>query len=505
MNEKLNIKTLGELKQTDYRSRSVKEELRENLILQLQKKEGGFEGIIGFEDTVIPDLQTAILSRHNILLLGLRGQAKTRIARLLVNLLDEYMPYIEGSELFDDPLAPISWYGHKTVEELGDNTPVAWVHRSERYTEKLATPDVTVADLIGDVDPIKAATLKLTYSDERVIHFGLIPRAHRGIFVINELPDLQARIQVALFNILQERDIQIRGFKLRLPLDIQFMFTANPEDYTNRGSIVTPLKDRIESQILTHYPRSVEISRRITQQEAQLTPEQRVAIEADGLVKDLVEQIAFEARNSEYVDKKSGVSARLTISAYENLISNAERRMIINNEKSTFVRIADFLGVIPAITGKIELVYEGELEGSAKVATILLGKAVKTLFSKFFPDPEKIKKGKKASNTTNPYNDIVSWFASGNTLSLVDDLPLAEYKKILNGVTGLKETVKQFHPRLGENQQLLLMEFVLHGLAEFSQLSKGYLDNGFAFGDMFDSLFNLQPDDDDLDLNDDRY
>ncbi|GAB2695304.1 magnesium chelatase [Mucilaginibacter koreensis] len=504
MNEKLNIKTLGQLKQTDYRSRSVKEELRENLILQLQKKEGGFEGIVGYEDTVIPDLQTAILSRHNILLLGLRGQAKTRIARLLVNLLDEYMPYIEGSELFDDPLAPISWFGHNTVNELGDNTPIAWVHRSERYTEKLATPDVTVADLIGDVDPIKAATLKLTYSDERVIHFGLIPRAHRGIFVINELPDLQARIQVSLFNILQERDIQIRGFKLRLPLDIQFMFTANPEDYTNRGSIVTPLKDRIESQILTHYPRSVEISRKITQQEAQLSAEQRVAVEADGLVKDLVEQIAFEARNSEYVDKKSGVSARLTISAYENLISNAERRMIINHEKSTFVRIADFLGVIPAITGKIELVYEGELEGSAKVATILLGKAIKILFSKFFPDPEKIKKGKKA-NSTNPYNDVVSWFAGGNTLSLVDDLPLQEYKKMLNSVTGLKEVVKQFHPRLTENQQLLLMEFVLHGLAEFSQLSKGFLDNGFAFGDMFDSLFNLQPDDDDLDFNDDRY
>ncbi len=500
-NELLNITTLGQLKQTDYRSRSVKEELRENLILQLQKKhEGGFEGIIGYEDTVIPDLQTAILSRHNILLLGLRGQAKTRIARLLVNLLDEYMPYIAGSELYDDPLAPISWYGHNEVETKGDDTPIAWVHRSERYTEKLATPDVTVADLIGDVDPIKAATLKLTYSDERVIHFGLIPRAHRSIFVINELPDLQARIQVSLFNILQEKDIQIRGFKLRLPLDLQFVFTANPEDYTNRGSIVTPLKDRIESQILTHYPRSVEVSRKITQQEALLTPEQRVAVEADGLVKDLVEQIAFEARNSEYIDKKSGVSARLTISAYENLISNAERRMIINNEKSTFVRISDFLGVIPAITGKIELVYEGELEGPAKVANILIGKAIKSLLLQFFPDPEKAKKSKKA----NPYNEIIGWFASGNNLSLVDDLPIADYKKALNSVTGLKDFVKQFHLRLTENQQLLLMEFVLHGLAEFSQLNKGFLDNGFAFSDMFDSLFNMQPDEDDLE-DDDRY
>src|SRR6195952_3383424 len=498
---KTDIKTLGQLKKTDYKSRSVKDELRANLITQLQNKEGGFEGIVGFEDTVIPDLQTAILSRHNILLLGLRGQAKTRIARLLVNLLDEYIPYIEGSDLFDDPYEPISWYGHSIVTEKGDDTPIGWIHRSERYTEKLATPDVTVADLIGDVDPIKAATMKLNYSDERVIHFGLIPRAHRGIFVINELPDLQARIQVSLFNILQERDIQIRGFKLRLPLDIQFVFTANPEDYTNRGSIVTPLKDRIESQILTHYPRSVEISRKITQQEASISPDQKTTIEADGLVKNLVEQIAFEARNSEYIDKKSGVSARLTISAYENLISNAERRMIINKEKSTFVRISDFLGVIPAITGKIELVYEGELEGPAKVANILVGKAIKTLLLQYFPDPEKAKKSK----AKNPYSEVINWFGNGNTLALIDGLPLQEYKKLLNSITGLKDIVKQFHPKLTENQQLLLMEFILHGLAEFSQLNKGFLDNGFAFSDMFNSLFNLEPDEDDLDLDDDRY
>jgi magnesium chelatase subunit I len=289
---------------------------------------------------------------------------------------------------------------------------------------------------------------------------------------------------------------------LRLPLDIQFVFTANPEDYTNRGSIVTPLKDRIESQILTHYPRSIEISRKITQQEATLTQEQRATVEADGLVKDLVEQIAFEARNSEYIDKKSGVSARLTISAYENLISNAERRMIINHEDKTFVRIADFLGVIPAITGKIELVYEGELEGPAKVANILIGKAIKTLLVKFFPDPEKAKKSK----APNPYAEIINWFSDGNTLAVLDDLPFAEYKKVLTSVSGLKELVKQFHPRLVESQQLILMEFVLHGLAEFSQLSKGFLDNGFAFSDMFNSLFNLQPDDDDdLDIDDDRY
>lgn len=489
----LHIKTLKELKESGYVSRSIKEELRENLIRELKNKNTVLEGIIGYENTVIPDLQTAILSKHNILLLGLRGQAKTRIARMMINLLDEYVPYIEGSELFEDPLNPISWFGHHILEIKGDTTPIAWLHRSERYTEKLATPDVTVADLIGDVDPIKAATLKLTYSDERVIHFGLIPRAHRGIFVINELPDLQARIQVALFNILQEKDIQIRGFKLRLPLDIQFVFTANPEDYTNRGAIVTPLKDRIESQILTHYPKSIEISRKITQQEAKLSDSQRTSIEADGLVKDLVEQIAFEARESEYIDKKSGVSARLTISAYENLISNAERRMLLNGETNTFVRISDFLGVIPAITGKIELVYEGELEGPGKVANILLGKAIKTLMLNYFPDPEKLKKAK----AVNPYADIINWFATGNTISLVDDLSLEQYINALESVPGLKTVINQFHKTLSKNQQILLMEFLLHGLSEFSLINKSFLDKGFSFNDMFNSLFNTEFEDDD--------
>ena len=498
--DRLNIKTLGELKQSEYRSRSVKEELRENLISQLKNKEGGFEGIIGYEDSVIPDLQTAILSKHNILLLGLRGQAKTRIARLMISLLDEYVPYIEGSELFEDPLNPISWFGRHEIETKGEETPISWLHRSERYTEKLATPDVTVADLIGDVDPIKAATMKLTYSDERVIHFGLIPRAHRGIFVINELPDLQARIQVSLFNILQEKDIQIRGFKLRLPLDIQFVFTANPEDYTNRGAIVTPLKDRIESQILTHYPRSVEISRKITQQEASISKQQLENIEADGLVKDLIEQIAFEARNSEYIDKKSGVSARLTISAYENLISNAERRMLLNDEKNTFVRISDVLGVIPAITGKIELVYEGELEGPAKVANILVGKSIKNLMTQFFPDPEKLKKSKN----TNPYSEVINWFGAGHTVNILDNLSGSDYKNILLSVPGLKSIVKQFHPRLSENQQFLLMEFLLHGLSEFSQVSKSFLDNGFAFTDMFNSLFSAEFGKEDEDYGDEQ-
>lgn len=488
------IKTLGELKASNYTSLSVKDELRKNLIQQLQNKDAGFEGILGYDETVIPELQTAILSRHNILLLGLRGQAKTRIARLMVNLLDEYIPYVTGSEIFDDPLNPISWYAKREIEIHGDALPISWQHRSDRYTEKLATPDVTVADLIGDVDPIKAATLKLTYNDERVIHFGLIPRAHRSIFVINELPDLQARIQVALFNMLQEKDIQIRGFKLRLPLDVQFVFTANPEDYTNRGSIVTPLKDRIESQILTHYPKTIAISRKITFQEAKLTDEQRL-IEADGLVKDLVEQVAFEARKSEFIDQKSGVSARLTISAYENLISTAERRMLINSEKSTFVRLSDLTGIIPAVTGKIELVYEGELEGPAKVANTLIGKAIKTLFNRYFPDPEKSKKAKSA----NPYQLITDWFTDGNTLDIADNLTEAQYKKELMQVKGLNELVKKFHPKLSTNQTLLLMEFALHGLAEYSQLNKKYLDGGFGFSDMFDSLFNTELGDEDED------
>ncbi|WP_342329627.1 sigma 54-interacting transcriptional regulator [Pedobacter sp. FW305-3-2-15-E-R2A2] len=493
----ITIKTLGQLKASNYKSLAVKDELRKNLITQLRSNEAGFEGILGYDETVIPELQTAILSRHNILLLGLRGQAKTRIARLMVNLLDEYIPYVAGSEIFDDPLNPISWYAKHEILIHGDETPISWQHRSERYTEKLATPDVTVADLIGDVDPIKAATLKLTYNDERVIHFGLIPRAHRSIFVINELPDLQARIQVALFNMLQEKDIQIRGFKLRLPLDVQFVFTANPEDYTNRGSIVTPLKDRIESQILTHYPKTIAISRKITFQEAKISEEQKAAIESDGLLKDLVEQVAFEARQSEFIDQKSGVSARLTISAYENLISSAERRMLVNKEKNTFVRLSDLVGIVPAITGKIELVYEGELEGPAKVAHTLIGKAIKSLFNRYFPDPEKAKKSKSA----NPYLIVTEWFTEGNTLDLSDRLTLAAYKKELMQVAGLNELVKQFHPKLSANQTLLMMEFVLHGLAEYSQLNKKYLESGFGFSDLFDSLFSTGPDEEEDDLD----
>ncbi len=493
-----NINTLAELKKSGYVSKTVKQELRDNLIERLQKGDLTFNGIVGFEDTVIPEIQTAILSQHNMLFLGLRGQAKTRMARLMVELLDEYIPYISGAELFDDPLQPISWYGLNEIATHGDQTKIEWLHRSERYTEKLATPDVTVADLIGDVDPIKAASLKLAYSDERVIHYGLIPRSHRGIFVINELPDLQARIQVSLFNILQEKDIQIRGFKLRLPLDIQFVFTANPEDYTNRGSIVTPLKDRIESQILTHYPKTIALSKEITQQEARVSKEQKEKIQVSEIAKDLVEQIAFEARTSEYIDKKSGVSARLTISAFENLMSTAERRMIINKEKSTAIRVTDFLGLIPSITGKIELVYEGELEGPAKVAHILLGKAIKTVIANYLPDPEKSKKLKQK----NPYNEVIAWFSQGNNVSILDKATFKEYKQILLSIPGLNELIKISNPKLDESTHLFLMEMTLHAMAEYSLISKNFLDKGYEFTDMFNSLFNTElEDDEDLGFN----
>jgi magnesium chelatase subunit I len=497
-----NIKTLGELKASGYKSKTIKEELRYNLIQRLRNKQPVFEGIWGYEETVIPDLERAILAGHDINLLGLRGQAKTRLARLMVKLLDDFIPVIEGSELNDDPYQPLSRYGMDLVNEMGDNTPIAWISRDERYTEKLATPDVSIADLVGDVDPIKAATLKLPYSDERVIHFGLIPRSNRSIFVINELPDLQARIQVALFNILQEGDIQIRGFKLRLPLDIQFVFTANPEDYTNRGSIVTPLKDRIDSQIITHYPKTLDIGKRITQQEARLKDEQQKAVQVHEIAKDLVEQIAFEARKSEYVDAKSGVSARLTISAYENLVAAAERRSILNSESSTNIRLTDFIGVIPAITGKVELVYEGEQEGPGIVAQNLIGKALRAQFVNYFPDPEKFRKQKEKS----PYKKVTDWFGDGNAVDLLHNMTQSEFEKSLKSVPGLADLVNEFHKNESSATKTFLMEFALHGLAEYSLISKHNLTAGLQFKDLLSGMFTLPKpgaDDDDEDEEDD--
>ena len=481
-----NFKTLGELKKSGYQSKSIKDELRDNLIENIKNNKTTFTGVHGFENSVIPELERAILSRHNINLLGLRGQAKTRLARLMINLLDEYIPYVEGSEINDDPFNPISRFAKEKIKELGDKTPISWLHRNDRFAEKLATPDVTVADIIGDVDPIKAANLKLSYADDRVIHYGMIPRANRCIFVINELPDLQSRIQVSLFNILQEGDIQIRGFKLRLPLDIQFVFTANPEDYTNRGSIVTPLKDRIGSQILTHYPETIDIAKTITNQEARLDDRQSDNILVPELAKDLLEQISFEARRSEYIDAKSGVSARLSITAYENLLSTAERRALRSGDSKTIVRLSDFVGVIPAITGKVELVYEGEQEGADFVAQGLIEKAIERLFPTYFPKIEKLEKEGEKS----PYDDTIYWFFEGSGFELLDDLTDLEYKKILDAVTPLNSLLKEYQPDAKKEDYYFLKEFVLWGLVQFKKLSKYRFTEGVQFKDPYGSYIS---------------
>jgi magnesium chelatase subunit I len=477
------IKTLGELKLSGYKSKSIKDELRLNLREKIKTGNPVFEGVFGFENTVVPELERAILSRHNINLLGLRGQAKTRLARKMIELLDEFIPVVAGSEINDNPLNPISRFAKDLILEYGDATPIEWMHRSERFYEKLATPDVTVADLIGDVDPIKAANLKLSYADDRVIHFGMIPRANRCIFVINELPDLQARIQVALFNILQESDIQIRGFKLRLPLDMQFVFTANPEDYTNRGSIVTPLKDRIGSQILTHYPETIAIARAITEQEAKLDQLQSDLVYVPSLAKDLLEQISFEARESEYIDNKSGVSARLSITAYENLLSTAERRTLKSGNHKTTLRLSDFMGIIPAITGKVELVYEGEQEGAAIVAQHLLSDAIHTFFPAYFPKIEKLEKqGEK-----NAFSDTIEWFyASG--FQLLDDCKDEEYHSILDDVAPLDVLIKKYQPQTLKEDIYFMKEFILWGLVEYDKLSKDRFENGYQFKDTLGSF-----------------
>jgi len=475
------IKTFGDLKKAGYEYKTIKEELRSNLLQKLMKKETTFEGIHGYDYTVIPELERAILSKHNINLLGLRGQAKTRLARQMVSMLDEYIPVVSGSEINDDPFRPISRYARELLAEKKDKTPIEWLHRVDRFAEKLATPDVTVADLIGDVDPIKAANLKLTYADDRVIHFGMIPRANRSIFVINELPDLQARIQVALFNILQEGDVQIRGFKLRLPLDIQFIFTANPEDYTNRGNIVTPLKDRIGSQILTHYPDSLEIARTITEQEAAAAISEKKNIYVPELAKDILEQISFEARKSEFIDQKSGVSARLSITAFENLLSTAERRALQNGDDNTTVRLGDFMGIVPAITGKVELVYEGEQEGVAIVAQQLIANAVKTEFENYFPKIEKLQK----DSDIDPYDEIVSWFFEQTGFELLDSLTDAEYREKLETIDPLNALLIKHAPDICKEDSYFFKEFVLWALAENKKLSKYNLNEGLHFKDVY--------------------
>lgn len=477
--------TLGELKKSGWQSISVKEEIRKNLIKKIRDKEELFPGILGYDKTVLPQIQHALLSKHDMILLGLRGQAKTRILRLLINFMDEYIPIVKGSEINDDPLNPLSKYAKDLVAEKGDDTPIEWLHRSFRYGEKLATPDTTVADLIGDIDPIKAATKKLTLADQNVINFGLIPRTNRGIFVINELPDLQPRIQVALLNIMQERDIQIRGFNVRIPLDVSMAFSANPEDYTNRGNIITPLKDRIDSQIITHYPKDVNIGMDITRQEAWQERETGTKIHIPELFRKVIEKAAFEARDSEYVDQKSGVSTRMTITALEQVVSSAERRAILNGENETSIRIADLYHMVPALTGKIELVYEGEQEGAINVAKHILGKAISKIFKVHFPDPQA-----KSEEQKSVYKEITDWFADGNEINISDTLSNKEYEKALKQVEGLEDLVKKYAKDESKSQEYIWMDFVLEALHQNSMLSKQDLDDQTLYTDMLGSMFS---------------
>ncbi|MEX0648710.1 MAG: sigma 54-interacting transcriptional regulator [Balneolaceae bacterium] len=478
------ITTLGRLKENGWKSVSVKEEMRRNLLRKMKAGEPLFPGILGYEKTVIPQIQNAILARHDIILLGLRGQAKTRILRMLVQFLDEEIPIVEGSEINDDPLHPVSKFARKQIEEHGDDTPISWLHRDFRYGEKLATPDTTVADLIGDLDPVKAASLRLSLADEEVINYGLVPRTNRGIFVINELPDLQPRIQVALLNIMQERDIQIRGFNVRIPLDVSMAFSANPEDYTSRGNIITPLKDRIDSQIITHYPREVETAVAITRQEAWTGRDDEVNVIIPESYRTILEHVAFEARNSEYIDQKSGVSTRLTITAMEQVISAAERRAVQNKEKETSLRITDLYYMVPALTGKLELVYEGEQEGAVNVAKHIIGRAINKTFKMYFPDPQK-RSEKKPDN--DEYKEILDWFASGNTLEIADLISDKEYRKLLDSVRGLKKIVDKHYGKNASNPYPM-MDLVIEALHQNSRLGRDDMDEVHSYSDMLGSM-----------------
>jgi magnesium chelatase subunit I len=490
--------TIGGLRSSGYVSVSVKDEMRNNLISKLKSKQVLFPGIIGYDNTVIPAIVNAILAKHDIILLGLRGQAKTRIARSLVNFLDEQIPIIKGCEINDNPYKPVCKRCVDLVAEHGDDVEIEWIGREQRYGEKLATPDVTIADLIGDIDPIKAAVQKLHYSHEGAIHFGIIPRTNRGIFTINELPDLQPRIQVGLFNIMQEKDIQIRGFNIRIPLDVMIVFTANPEDYTNRGNIITPLKDRIDSQILTHYPRTIEEAMLITEQEAWIKRDIGKTVIMPTYIKQIVEEIAFQARASEFVDQKSGVSVRMTISVIENLVSTAERRAILNDEQVIAPRICDLQLVLPGMTGKLELVFEGEQEGSVRVSKALIGKAVRQTFKKYFPDPlQKRPKGQLSDETKrrdDEYSPIINWFESGNKVDVADDMPFDDYYEELCRVHGLKELTKKYL-KLDESRKYELataMEFVLDGLHQLSRIAKDDVDNLVSYKDLVGSIFNAK-------------
>ena len=473
-------RNLGKLKASGYRIRTVKRELRDNLRHRLAAEETLFPGVLGYERTVIPGIVNALLAEHDFILLGLRGQAKTRILRALVELLDEEIPVLSGGELNDDPLAPISTWGQRLVADRGDEAPVDWLPRESRYKEKLATPDVSIADLLGDIDPIKAATRRLTYADPEVIHFGIIARTNRGIFAINELPDLAPRIQVGLLNILEERDLQIRGFPVRIPLDILMVFSANPEDYTNRGNIITPLKDRISSQILTHYPQSIEIAADITAQEAWIDRGTE-AIEIPPDFRRVIEEISFAARESELVDQTSGVSARLSISAMELLHSNLERRALQTGDLPTHPRVCDLQMLLPALTGKVEMVYEGEQKGVEVVARQIIGDAVRKLFDDRFPAVPKAL-GSGGEEDTGPYSELVRWFAQGNEILLSDEQPFAAFEAALYQVPGLRKLASDY----GTNaqQRALAAEMILEGLHQHLKLAREDLDSGVTYREM---------------------
>ena len=460
--------TLGKLKDSGYRTRSVKDELRSNLIKKLRVGERLFPGIVGYDDTVIPQLVNAVLSRHNLILLGLRGQAKSRIIRQLTELLDERLPIIAGSEVNDDPFQPISAFGRQTLQTHGDMTHIEWLDRDARFVEKLATPDVTIADIIGDVDPIKAAKGGHLLSDELTIHYGLLPRANRGIFAINELPDLAGKIQVGLFNIMQEGDVQIKGYPVRLPLDVMLVFSANPEDYTARGKIITPLKDRIGSEILTHYPKDLQTGVEITRQEAWT--------ERDGwqeqlfipdFIRELVEQIAFEARDDNHVDKHSGVSQRMSISVLESVVSNAERRALLTVEETIVPRIADVYSAIPSMTGKMELEYEGEQLGANRIARDLIKRAAGEIFEGYFVGID--------------FSRAVQWFDEGNKLLLADTASADECRILIEAVPELVEaSLIPFDFKQSDTAKLIAAcEFVLEGLYAENKISRNE-EGGYA-------------------------
>ena len=461
-------RTLRELRAARYQTLSVKDELRLNLIRKLRTGEKLFPGIVGYQDTVIPQLINAILSRHNIILLGLRGQAKSRIIRLLTDLLDERIPIIAGSEVNDDPFRPISAYGRQMLEQHGDLTAIDWIGRDARFVEKLATPDVTVADIIGDVDPIKAAKGGHLLSDELTIHYGLLPRANRGIFAINELPDLAGKIQVALFNIMQEGDVQIKGYPVRLPLDVMLMFSANPEDYTARGKIITPLKDRIGTEIMTHYPKELPAAIEITRQEAWVDRfDNREQLLVPEFIREVVEQIAFEARDDNHVDKHSGVSQRMPITVMESVVSNAERRTLLTGDEFVVPRISDVYAAIPSMTGKMELEYEGEQLGAHRIARDLIKRAAGEIFEGYFVGID--------------FSRTVQWFDEGNKLLLADTAAAEECINLIEAVPELLEAamIPFDFPRSDAARLVSACELVLEGLYAENKISRNE-EGGYA-------------------------